>query len=200
MKRWLTPIMCLVLVPAVSAFAERAGTQIQATIDATRGITTARRGMGPFPNRGLSHHSSSFPVRLDLLIPSGQLRQDDTSLFDFVLTNVSSHSIRLPLSVDARSKHTHVLTLYITSADGRLRGDIPPCAELFGQADNPATFMHLLPGRSVVVHASSRFVIPIGHHSLVGHVEYLALSNGTSTVVGSADSKKVDKKFLRVEQ
>jgi hypothetical protein len=192
--------MCMVLVAAVSAFAGRAQTQIQATIDATRGIPSARRGMGPFPNSGPSHQPSAFPVRLDLLIPSGRLKQDDTSLFDFVLTNVSSHAIRLPVSVDSRSKHTHVLTLYITSPDGHLRGDIPPCAELFGQADNPATFMHLLPGRSVVVHASSRFVVPIGHLSLVGHAEYLLLFDGTSTVIGSTDSNEVDKKFSRAEK
>jgi hypothetical protein len=200
MKRWFASIMWVVLVPAASAFAGSSETQIQATIDATRGIPSARRGMGPFPNSELSHKPSAFPVRLDLLIPSGQLRQDDTSLFDFVLTNVSSHSIRLPVSVDARSKHTHMLTLYMTSTDGHLRGDIPPCAELFGQADNPATFMHLLPGRSVVVHASSRFVVPIGHLSLVGHAEYLLLSNGTSTVIGSTDSNEVDKKFFRAEK
>jgi hypothetical protein len=200
MKRWLARIMCMVLVAAVSAFAGRAETQIQATIDASRGVPSARRGMGPFPNSGISQQRRAFPVRLDLLIPSGRLKQDDTSLFDFVLTNVSSHSIRLPVSVDARGRHTHVLTLYITSADGHLRGDIPPCAELFGQADNPATFIHLLPGRSVVVHASSRFVIPIGHLSLEGHAEYLLLSNGTSTVIGSTDSKEVEKRFFRAEK
>lgn len=200
MKRWLASIVWVVLVPTTCAFAGSSEIQIQATIDATRGIPSARRGMGPSPNSGLAHQPSTFPVRLDLLIPSGQLRQDDTSLFDFVLTNVSPHSIRLPVSVDARSKHTHVLTLYITSADGHLRGDIPPCAELFGEADKPATFMHLLPGRSVVVHASSRFVVPIGHLSLVGHAEYLLLSNGTSTVIGTTDSNEVDKKFFRTEK
>jgi hypothetical protein len=83
---------------------------------------------------------------------------------------------------------------------GIFEGDIPPCAGLFGQADNPATFMHLLPGRSVVVHASSRFAVPIGHLSLEGHTEYLLLSNGTSTVIGSTDSDEVDKKFFRTEK
>jgi hypothetical protein len=133
--------------------------------------------MGTFP---APHRSSAFPIHLDLVIPSGRLDQNDTSLFVFVLTNVGPHSVRVPISIDVQSKRTHVLILGITSEDGRFQGLVPPCAELFGQNDNPATFVRLLPGRSLVVHAPSRYVIPIGRLSLVGHVECLALSNGTS--------------------
>lgn len=189
-------IICVVLIGAASAFAGKPETQIQAVVDATGEPPSAPRGMGPTPDSQFPHHSNAFPVRLDLRVPSGRLEQNDTSLFDFVLTNVGSHSITLPISLDGRSKHTRTMTLYITSPDGRLRGFLPPCAELFGQTDHPATFMRLQPGRSLVVHASSRYLIPVGHLSLVGHVEYLALSKGTSTSIGTTDSNQVERVFF----
>ena len=177
--------------------------QYQLTIDAVGQPSPAARGRGPFPGSAPGH-SVGFPVRLDLLVPTGKLEPDGTTLIDFVITNIGADPIRLPSSVDQNISHTHVLTLYLSSdaivpgyfSNGeRMFASTPTSAELYGQSDDPQTFYVLAPSKAIRVHASTRFELKPGTHSLAAHAELLTLFGERSGVLGTADSILVDKMF-----
>jgi hypothetical protein len=69
------------------------------TIDATSQPSPPPRGRGPFPGSDLPGHSVGFPVRLDLVVATGKLEPNSTTLIDFVITNIGAEPIRLPFSV-----------------------------------------------------------------------------------------------------
>jgi len=146
-----------------------------------------------------------FPVRLDLVIAKGKLEPNGTTLIDFIITNIGAEPIKLPFSVDQNISHTHILTLYLTSdaiVDGhfsngeRMLAIQPTSAELYGQSGDPRTFYLLAPSKAIRVHASTRFALKPGIHSLTAHAELLRLSEGRSEAPGTAESITVDKMFL----
>lgn len=178
--------------------------QYELTIDATSQPGPPVRGRGPFPGSALPGHSVGFPVRLDLLVPTGKLEPNGTTLIDFVITNIGTEPIKLPFSVDQNISHTHILTLYFSSDaivdghfnNGERAGAITPtCAELYGQSGDPRTFYVLAPSKAIRVHASTRFVLKPGIHALTAHAELVRLSEGRSEVLGTAESIAAEKMF-----
>jgi hypothetical protein len=174
-------------------------------VDATAQPSPPLRGRGPFPGSASPGHSAGLPIRLDLLIPTTELRPDGTALVDFVITNVRTEPITLPSSVKSE-QHTAVLTLWLTSdairdqyvkdqQTGRLFKVevVSTSAELYGQSDIPRTFSVLAPNKSIRVHASSRVQLSPGTHSITAHTELLRISNGKSESVGIVDSEAVIK-------
>jgi hypothetical protein len=96
----------------------------QVTVDATRQLAPPMRGRGPFPGSTTPGHSADLPIRLDLLIPTGELTPDGTVLIDFRITNIGSELITLPVSIDQGSFLPQppdtdftldILTLWLTS-------------------------------------------------------------------------------------
>src|SRR5713101_5487113 len=71
--------------------------QDELTIDATKQPSPPARGRGPFPGSTAPGHSAGLPIRLELLIPTGELRPDGTVLVDFMITNIETEPIMLPL-------------------------------------------------------------------------------------------------------
>ena len=168
----------------------------QFMVDATRQLAPPARGRGPFPGSATPGHSADLPIRLDLLIPTGELKPDGTVLIDFRITNIGSELITLPVSIDQGSFLPQppdtdftldILTLWLTSdairdeylevkgLDGqvhRLKTESPATsAELYGHSDDPQNFRALAPNQSIIVHASSRVVLQPGTHSLTAHAE-----------------------------
>ena len=139
------------------------------------------------------------------MIATGKLKPNGTALIDFVITNIGDEPIQLPFSVDQNiSSPTHVLTLYLTSdaiengyfSNGERMAYIQPTsAELYSQSGDPETFYLLAPGKAIRVHASTRFGLKPGTHSLTAHAELLRLSEGRSKLMGTAESITVDKTF-----
>jgi hypothetical protein len=174
-------------------------------IDATAQPSPPSRGRGPSPGSASPGHSDGLPIRLDLLIPTTELRRDGTVLVDFVITNVGTEPISLPSSVNQNiEQETTVLTLWLTSdairaqyvkdqQTGRLFKVevVGTSAELYGSSDNPRTFQVLAPNRSIRVHASARVQLNPGTHSITAHTELTRISNGKSEIVGTADSEAV---------
>jgi hypothetical protein len=185
----LIALSCLVAVVVGSA-------QDQLTVDATGQVSPPARGRGPFPGSATPGHSTGLPIRLDLLVPTGELTPQGTALIDFRITNIGSEPITLPISIRQGSllpkpPNTEYtmdwLTLWFTSdaitdeyldlkgLDGqihRLKTESPATsAELYGRSDDPQTFYSLAPNKSIVVHASSRVPLKSGTHSLTGHAE-----------------------------
>jgi hypothetical protein len=178
--------------------------QYELTMDATSQPSSPARGRGPFPGSALPGHSAGFPIRFDLIVPTGKLEANGTAVIDFVITNIGAEPIKLPSSADYKISHTHILTLYLTSdaiGDGllgngeRMIAIIPTCAELYGQSGDPQTFHLLAPGKAIRVHASTRFRLKPGTHSLTAHAELLRLSGGRSELLGTAESISMQRVF-----
>ncbi len=162
----------------------------QLTIDATRQPVPASRGMGPFPGSSLPGHSAGFPVVLDLVIGTGKLGEDGRGLIDFVITNIGDRPIRLPVSVGQNIPYTHVLTLYLTLVSGGGPVDHTTSAEIYGDNGDSQSFCLLAPGKAVRVHASTRFRLTPGRHSLTAYAELLELVGGSSKLLGTLGSSK----------
>jgi hypothetical protein len=187
--------LCVMLVKAA---------QNQFTIDATRQPAPPPRGRGPFPGSPTPGHSMNLSIRLDLLFQTGDLRPDGTTPVDFVITNVGTEPIILPSSVDqnvAPMVQRVVLTLWLTSdaikdvffrdiTSGRLVKieTVGTSVELFGSSDVPRSFHELAPNEPMRVHASSRVQLDQGVNSFTGHAELVQVLNGTSKLIGTADS------------
>jgi predicted alpha-1,6-mannanase (GH76 family) len=184
------------------------GSQYELTIDTTNQLSPPLAGRGPFPGSPLPGHSPGFPVRLDV-VATGKLEPNGTTLIDFILTNIGAEPIRLPFSVDGNiSSPRHILTLYMTSDAieyGHFqRGEPilpfqPISADLYAQSDDPNAFYLLAPSKAIRVHASTRFWVKPGTHSLTGHAEFSAefvSSSGVGAeVLGTAESVPVEKMF-----
>ena len=170
----------------------------QFTIDATHQPVPASRGMGPLPGSNHPGHSAGFPIVLDLVIGTAQLGEGGRGFVDFVITNVGHEPITLPVSVENTVENTpptQVLTLYISVADGGGPVDLTTSAELYGDSADPETFRLLARGKTMRVHASTRFRLPPGPHLLTAHAELLRQVGGTSKLVGTAESVGVQKLF-----
>jgi len=183
-------------------------TQNQLAIDATKQPSQPPRGRGPFPGSARPGHSPGLPVQLELQVPTGELRPDGTTLVDFMITNVGTDPLPLPISVDQNMDQTHSLTLWLTSAaikdayfidqrtGVRVRIEsVGTSAELYARSDDPKTFHVLPPNKTIRVHASSRVVLNTGRHSLTGHAELARALYGRNEVVGTADTKPIRKTF-----
>jgi hypothetical protein len=193
----LFPLLFLCAVPIEAA-------QNQFTVDATMQPAPPARARGPFPGSPTPGHSANLPIRLDLLFPTEDLRPDGTTLVDFVITNVGTEPIMLPSSVDQDIEpmvQRAALTLWLTSdaikdqffrdiASGRLVKIeiVATSAELYGSRDVPQSFHELAPNESMRVHASSRVQLDQGMNSFTGHAELVQVVNGTSRLLGTADS------------
>jgi hypothetical protein len=114
MNRLGRPLILLTLSWLTVGFAVLAAQDLM-TVDATMQPSPPPRGRGPFPGSASQGHSAGLPIRLDLLIPTIQLRPDGTVLVDFVITNVGTEPIILPSSVTQNiEQQTSVLTLWLT--------------------------------------------------------------------------------------
>jgi hypothetical protein len=175
--------------------------QEQLSIDATEQPSPPARGRGPCPGSATPGHSAGLPIRLELLSPTAKLRSDHTVLVDFIITNVGSEPLTLPVSVNQNSGSDTVLTLWLTSdairaqyAKDQETGRqfeveiVGTSAELYGLSNNPRTLHTLGPNESFRVHASSRVQLNPGSHSITAHAELLRVSHGHSEQVGAADS------------
>jgi hypothetical protein len=185
-------------------------TQIQLTVDATSQPAGPARARGPFPGSNSAGHSAGLPIRLELLVPTSQLSPEGTMLVDFLITNVSAKPIRLPSALRQTSANTEkpvsVMTLWLTSdavrpqylvdqQTGRLfqAEVVVTSAELHSHDDDAQSSVALLPGTSMLVHASSRVQLKPGSHSITAHAELLTISKGASQLVGTADAEAVSK-------
>jgi len=197
----LVPLLCTDVVLVGSAQDK----QDQLTIDATKQQSGPVRGRGPFPGSATPGHSAGLPIRLELQVPTGELRPDGTTVVDFIITNVGTEPIKLPsILVSPNNEGTEVLTLWLTSdairdqyLKDRKRGlvkieSVPLSAQLYGRDDDPTSFYVLVPNKSIRVHGFSPQLKP-GTHSLTAHAELVRLSNGTSNRLGTADSDAVTK-------
>jgi hypothetical protein len=184
--------------------------QGQLTLDATKQPSPPLRGRGPFPGSVHPGHSAGLPIRLQLQIPTGELRPDGTTLVDFIITSVGTEPITLPTSVDQNVERTDILTLWLTSdaikdtylidqgTGRRVKVNIiGTSAELYGRSSDPQTFHVLTPNETIRVHASSRVELNPGTASLTGHAELLRVLQGPSDLVGNAESEPVTKTLLR---
>jgi hypothetical protein len=195
------PLILLTLSWLTVGFAVLAAQDLM-TVVATMQPSPPPRGRGPFPGSASQGHSAGLPIRLDLLIPTTQLRPDGTVLVDFVIRNVGTAPISLPSSVNQNiEQQTSVLTLWLTS--DAIRGQfvkdqqtnrpfkveaVGTSAELYGRSDNPRTFNVLAPNKSTRVRASSRVHLSPGTHSITAHAEIRRVSNGNYELAGTADS------------
>jgi hypothetical protein len=178
--------------------------QDQQTIDSAAQQQRPPRASGPFPGSPTPGHSAALPIRLELLMPTRELRSDETTLVDFIITNIGNEPIKLPSSVllfDSEPKEA--LTLWLTS-DGiknqYLRGVgsgplikfeiVETSAELDGRSDEPKSFLALAPNKSIRVHASTP-QLKAGTYSFTAHAELGLMSNGTNKGIGTADSEPV---------
>jgi hypothetical protein len=180
------------------------GAQDYLTIDATRQPAPPSRGRGPFPYSANPGHSTGLPIQLEIQIPAGSLRPDGTTLVDFVITNVGTDPITLPISVDQNMERTDVLTLWLTSdgiKDVYLKDQrtgllekieiVGTSAELYCRGNDPRTLHVLVPNETIRVHASSRVGLNPGTHSLTGHAELARVTNGATEVVGNSEAEPV---------
>jgi hypothetical protein len=193
MNRWKATVTCLSLYCVLARLSGQS--HCQCTVDATRQPVSATRGMGPTPGSDLPGHSARFPVRLDLLLGTGKLEADGTQLIDFVLTNIGGKPIKLPASIDWNMPKTHVLTLYLTVGRESFPVDHLTSAELFGGSGNSQTFCLLAPGKTMRVHASTRFRLTPGIHLFTAHAELVKSVGGASDFPETADSISVHKVF-----
>ena len=174
------------------------------TIDAAAQQRRPPRARGPIPGSTSPGHSADLPIRLELLMPSPKLRPGETTLVDFIITNIGNEPIKLPSSVRLfNSEPMEALALWLTSdgiKDQYLRGEGsgPPIkfeiveisAELDGRIDEPKSFLTLAPNKSIRVHASTP-QLKAGTHSFTAHAELGLMSNGTNEGLGTADSEPV---------
>ena len=196
--------LCCAGVPFIGS-AQDPLTQDQLIIDATDEPSTPPRGRGPFPGSASPGHSPGLPIRLELRIPNGKLQSDGAVLVDFLITNVGTERVTLPVSVDCRREPTDMLTLWFSSdaiKDQYLIDQqtgrpvklemVPINAQLCGRGNDPQTFHVLNPNETIRVHASSPEINP-GTHAFTGHAELLRIGHGTSEVAGTADAEPVTK-------
>jgi hypothetical protein len=199
MDRWkllvaLTALSCPGVVLIGSA-------QDQLTIDATKQVSSPPMGRGPFPGSPTPGHSPGLPIRLVLQIPTGDLRADEMTLVDFLITNVGTKPITLPVSVDCRTEPTDILILWFSSAaikDQYLIDQqtghpvkiemVETSAQLCGRSSDPQGFHTLAPNETIRVHALSPPMNP-GTHSFTGHAARLRVAHGTSELVGTSDAE-----------
>jgi hypothetical protein len=182
----------------------------QLTIDATAQVSRPPPSRGPFPGSASPGHSTGLPIRLELRIPTGQLRPNGSTLIDFVITNIGSETIKLPSSVAMFNfEPREALNLWVTSdaikdqylkdsGSGRLvKIEIVGInAELDGSSAETKSLYVLAPNKSLLVHASSPWNLKPGTHSFTAHAELLHVSNGSSERVGTADSRSVTTTLL----
>ena len=186
---------------------------VQVTVDATKQkLARPPRGRGPFPGSDSAGHSAGLPVRLELVVPTGELSPDGTIPVDFLITNVGSGPIRLPSSVrEVSDRPFSLLTLWLTGdaikkqyavdqQTGRLFefAIVVTSAELYDVGDDADGFALLPPGASMLVHASSHVELNPGNHSITAHAELARISSVTE-VVGTADSETLRKTFTKLE-
>jgi hypothetical protein len=185
--------------------------QDQRTIDASKQPSPPARGRGPYSRSIGPGHSIDLPIRLELLIQSGPLQPDGTTLIDFVITYAGEGDdvILLPSSIkESDGPSEYVLNLWFTSdalkaayfkdtASGRpVKIEIVSLsAQLFGRSNEPHSFLWVAPNQSMKVHASSRVQLRPGTYTATAHAELLHLvahdSSVSSEVVGTADSETV---------
>jgi len=184
--------------------------QEQLTIDATKQPSPPMRGRGPLPGSGNPGHSLSLPIQLEVQIPTGKLRLDGTALLDFMITNVGTEAITLPVSVDQNLEGANTLALWFTSdaiKDVYLRDQqtnrlvkieaVGTSAELYSRDNDPKTFHVLIPNETVRVHASSRVSLNPGHRFFVGHAELRHVAQGRAELVGTSDAGPMTKTLSR---
>jgi hypothetical protein len=202
-------VLALLLLPS---FATNVAEQPQyaAIIDATGQRVNAPRGRGPLPGSAAGGHSADFPVRLTAQFPQPELRADGTVLVDFILTNIGTTTIRLPIGVEAPATNgpRSVMILWLTS-DGLVEhyaidrftherfkiAAVGTSAELLGDPTNPATFAALKPDERLLVHASSRVQLKAGTHAIASHAQLVLASDGRSEILGWADSATLTARF-----
>jgi hypothetical protein len=171
-------------------------------IDASKQQPRPSRGRGPFPGSPSPGHTAGLPIRLQLLMPTHELRPDGTTAVDFVVTNISTEPIILPSSTVLFNAPMESLVLWVTSdgikdyffGDGKTGPlvkieAVGISAELDGHSDNPKSFYSLGPNKSIFVHASLPELIP-GIHTFTAHAELGHITN-TNDVIGTADSEAV---------
>jgi len=184
---------------------------VQLTVDATKQLGGPPRGRGPFPGSDSPGHSAGLPVRLELVIRGGELSPDGTILIDFLITNLDSDPIGLPSSVRPISGNVrsyYLLTLWLTGdaikkqyavdqQSGRPFeiGAVQTSAELHDDSDATRDSALLVPGASMLVHASSRTQLNPGTHLITAHAVLERISNGTAELVGTADAETLRKTF-----
>lgn len=194
----------LVLTPALAQ---------QRLVDASR-QQTPPRGKGPFPGSNKAGHSAWFPIRLEVEVRDGRLRQDRSVLIDFILTNIGSSPISLPSSVDSNVSYhkAAILTLWVTSdviEPAYLNGQqiylTPTSADLYMESNSPDTLVTLAPNESMRVHASSPTRFRAGAQTITGHAELLKMiervlpsgeTEGYTERLGTADSEPIEKLLL----
>jgi hypothetical protein len=191
------------VAPADAAAGTAPPAMYELTIDATNQPGSPVRGRGPFPGSALPGHSAGLPVRLDLVAPNG------TTLVDFIITNIGTQPIGLPISLDGNNSSPRtILTLYLTS-DAIEYGHFqsgepifpfqPTSAALYSQSGDPKTFYSLAPGKAIRVHAPAGIDVKPGTHSLTAHAELLtevvSSSGITSEELGTAEAIPVVKTF-----
>ena len=178
--------------------------QNQITIDASTQPSGPLRGRGPFPGSTSPGHSAHLPVRLEMRIPNGPLQPDGTALVDFVITNIGTETISVPSSPKDNGAWSDILTLWFTSdaikdgyfkdcASGQLVKVeiVPTSAELYGQRNDPHSFILIAPNQSVKVLASSRAELQPGTHTATAHAELVRDYAISSELVDTADSETV---------
>jgi hypothetical protein len=202
---------------ALVALSWSGSAQGQVSIDALNQPSAPMRGRGPFPGSDKPGHSAGLPVRVELQIPTGELRPDGTTLVDFLITNVGTKPIMLPASVrqnasfDQGMERTDVLTLWVssdaikdmylidqtTSRPVKLEM-VGTSAVLYGNSSDLRTFHVLALDETIRVHASSGAPFHPGLASLTGHAELLRVAQGRSDLVGTSDGENVMKALLPV--
>jgi hypothetical protein len=205
-NQWKSLVVLVVFLCLGLGVIDVASAQVQLTIDATKQPSPPLRAHGPFPGSSTPGHSAALPIRIELLIPTGKLRSDGTILVDFIITNVGTEAITLPWSTDQNLGGTEILTLWITSdavkdafvdlKTGRplkWLGVVETSTELYSRTDDTKSVHVLAPNETIRVHASSRVGLRPGTDLLVAHAELLRLSQGTSGLIGTADSEAVTK-------
>ena len=208
-NRWKSLVVLVAFVCLGLGVIVVVSAQVQLTIDATKQPSPPLRARGPIPGSSSPGHSAALPIRLELLIPTGKLRSDGTILVDFIVTNVGEKAITLPSSTDQNLGGTEILTLWLTSdavkdayvdlKTGRplkWLGVVETSAELYSRTDDTKSVHLLAPNETIRVHASSRVGLRPGTGLLVAHVELIRLSQGTSELIGTADSESVTKTLL----
>ena len=188
---WLnTTAICLTYTAAI-AYGQ---SPCPSVLDTTKQPISAARGMGPTPGSQKAGHSAGFPVRLSAMVKP-ILTPDGTAQVQFKITNVGRVSIRLPVAVDGKEHNPSLLTLYLSVPGGQFPVDHLPSAELYAGANNLQTFCRLAPGKTLRVHASTRFRPTAGYHTFTAHAEFLQVIGGTPRSLSFADSKIVHTVF-----
>ena len=88
-----------------------------------------------------------------------------------------------------------MLTLYLSVPGGQFPVDHFTSAELYAESHNLPTFCRLAPGKTLRVHASTRFRPTEGYHAFTAHAEFIEVIGGTPRSLGFADSKIIHTAF-----